>query len=145
MPVSSCIMNYKDISDFDFRKRAVDCKLIIVFAEGRLRRIYGQAAIFLRARYMVIGSVHARTHQVCHTGVINIVLVGMLECSPGNQVSVGTCNHATAFHEDFKWMKPVSCDSSLLHLCNGFVRDRLFFGSVRMPMPPAQAYNGSLC
>ncbi len=101
MPVSSCIVDYKDISYFNFWKRSVDSKLVIVFAEGACNVIFaGRGFVFLSEHgYMVISPVNARPHQVCHTGVHpNIVFVGMLEMpNLGNQVAIGACDYTAAF------------------------------------------------
>ena len=74
-------MDEEQVALIDLRKHAVDCKLIVVFAEGTCHIVLVVAGLvlFSHNRDMMVSAVHSRTHQVYRACVnTDVLLVGML-------------------------------------------------------------------
>ena len=77
----ACIVDKEQVALIDLRKHAVDCKLIVVLAEGTCHIVLVVAGLvlFSHNRDMVVSAIHSRTHQVYRAGVnTDVLLVSVL-------------------------------------------------------------------
>ena len=76
-------MDEEQVALIDLRKHAVDCKLIVVFAEGTCHIVLVVAGLvlFSHNRDMMVSAVHSRTHQVyracVHTDILFVSVLLM--------------------------------------------------------------------
>ena len=93
------VVDEEEVSDFHFRKHAVDRKFIVVLAQGACYVIFVIARLifFSHHRDVVVSAVHCRSHQVdraCITADILFVNVFLMDCAR-NESAVRS-HHETA-------------------------------------------------
>ena len=69
-------MDEEQVALIDLRKHAVDCKLIVVLAEGACHIVLVITRLVLLAHHrdVVVSAIHCRTHQVYRAGIHTDVL-----------------------------------------------------------------------
>ena len=104
-------MDEEQVALIDLRKHAVDCKLIVVLAEGacHIVLVVTRLILFSHNRDMVVSAIHSGTHQVYRARIdADVLLIGMLLMDRSCHESTVRSQHETS---------KLSEDRNIAHSC----------------------------
>ena len=138
MSVGTGIMNREQITELDFGERSLDGEFVVIFAKGSddVDDLVVWFVFTSEHCDVVVGAVHAWSHEICHTGIdTDIVAIDVFVMDGGgNEEAVWSCDHASVFHEDSHGVEWSSGDHGFVEFADTLADvvevDGLLFGAV---------------